>query len=150
MPNLIGMQRSRNNTAKRDYTERSGNVLADLGHPQADEKLVKAELAQRIAETFGERNLTQAQAALAPGIDQPKISALIRGRLFAFSIERLLRFLLMLGNDVAISIKPRHHARTKARVRTTSRKLNTTSLGRLTVDKFIAIKTSKRSREKKI
>ena len=133
MPNLIGMQRRKNNTAKRDYTERSGNVFADLGHPQVDE-----------------RNLTQAQAALAPGIDQPKISALIRGRLFAFSIERLLRFLLMLGNDVAISIKPRHHARTKARVRTTSRKLNTTSLGRLTVDKFIAIETSKRSREKKI
>ena len=127
------MQRRRNNTAKRDYTGRGGDVFADLGHPQVDE-----------------RNLTQAQAALAPGIDQPKISALIRGRLFAFSIERLLRFLLMLGNDVAISIKPRHHARTKARVRTTSRKLNTTSLGRLTVDKFIAIKTSKRSREKKI
>lgn len=131
--------------AKRDYTESSGNVFADFGHPEADEMLVKAELAQRIAAVLDERRLTQAQAALVLGIDQPKVSALIRGRLSGFSIERLLRFVLMLGNDVAITIKPRPHLRAKARVRAALRGSNPLNRGRLTVDEFVPVKTSKRS-----
>lgn len=97
-----------------DYTLSSGNVFADLGLPNAEEALAKAELAHKIAALVGKRNLTQAQAAKLLGIDQPKVSALLRGKLSGFSIERLLRLLLLLGHDVRITVQP---ARGRARVR---------------------------------
>jgi predicted XRE-type DNA-binding protein len=82
----------------------SGNVFADLGLPSPDELLVKAELVYRINELIAERQLTQREAADILGVDQPKISALIRGKLSGFSTERLFRFLNALGNNVEIRI----------------------------------------------
>src|SRR5208283_5092366 len=111
----------RNKMAKRDYIESSGNVFADLGLPDADEMLAKAELAIKIADILRQRRLTQTQAAAILGVDQPKVSALIRGRLSGFSIERLLRFLLLLGTDVSITIKPRERARVKPRAKSARR-----------------------------
>ena len=64
-------------------------------------------LAVKIADILRCRLLTQVQAATVLGVDQPKVSALIRGRLSRFSIERLMRFLLLLGTDISITIKPR-------------------------------------------
>lgn len=93
--------------AKRDYVEGSGNVFADLGLPDAEERLAKAELAIKIAEILRRQRLTQMKAAAVLGVDQPKVSALIRGRMSGFSIERLLRFLLRLGADVSITVKTR-------------------------------------------
>ncbi|HWF67889.1 MAG TPA: helix-turn-helix transcriptional regulator [Acidobacteriaceae bacterium] len=101
---------------KRDYVESSGNIFADLQLPQPDESLAKAELAQRIVAIVQQQRLTQAQAAVILGIDQPKVSALMRGRLSGFSIERLLRFLLLLGRDVEISIKARPRSRSQSRL----------------------------------
>jgi len=85
----------------------SGNVFADLGLPDADEMLVKADLAHRIGRLVEENKLTQAQAAARLGIDQPKISALLHGRLKDFSTDRLIRFLNALDQDVEIVVKPR-------------------------------------------
>src|SRR5207302_5672052 len=85
----------------------SGNVFADLGVPDADEALAKAELARRIAAVLAQRKLTQARAAALLGIDQPKVSALIRGKLDGFSTDRLFRFLNALGQDVEIVVRPR-------------------------------------------
>jgi predicted XRE-type DNA-binding protein len=82
----------------------SGNVFADLGLPNPDELLVKAELVHRINELIEERQLTQNEAAKVLGVDQPKISALMRGKLSGFSTERLFRFLNALGNNVEIRI----------------------------------------------
>ncbi|ABF42588.1 transcriptional regulator, XRE family [Candidatus Koribacter versatilis Ellin345] len=97
-----------------DYTVSSGNIFADLGLPNSEELLAKAELANKISTLVGKRDLTQAQTAKLLGIDQPKVSALLRGKLSGFSIERLLRFLLLLGHDVKITVQP---ARGRARVR---------------------------------
>jgi predicted XRE-type DNA-binding protein len=72
---------------KRDYELSSGNVFADIGLPNPEEALVKAELALRISTVIRKRRLTQAQAAQVLRVDQPKISALIRGRLAPFSIR---------------------------------------------------------------
>jgi predicted XRE-type DNA-binding protein len=83
----------------------SGNVFADLGLPNADEALAKAGLAQAIAETIERRGLTQEEAAKLMGLDQPKVSAIVRGRLGGFSQERLTRCVLALGNDVEITIR---------------------------------------------
>jgi predicted XRE-type DNA-binding protein len=85
----------------------SGNVFADLDVPDADEALAKAELAQRICTILSERKLTQARAAALLGVDQPKVSALIRGKLGGFSTDRLFRFLNALGQDVEIVVRPR-------------------------------------------
>jgi predicted XRE-type DNA-binding protein len=86
--------------------ESSGNVFADLGIPNADVALAKAELAQHIRDIISGRKLTQAQAAELLGLDQPKVSALVRGRVAGFSIDRLLRFLNALGQQVEINIRP--------------------------------------------
>ena len=103
-------------SSKHDYIEGSGNVFADLGLPRAEEALAKAELAQKITAIIEERRLTQAQAAEILGVDQPKISALKRGRLSGFSLERLVRFLILLGCDVEIVVKSRPRSRAQARL----------------------------------
>ena len=85
----------------------SGNVFADLDVPDAAAAMAKAELARRVCAILSERKLTQAAAAGVLGIDQPKVSALVRGRLEGFSTDRLFRFLNALGQDVEIVIRPR-------------------------------------------
>src|SRR5580700_517331 len=95
----------------RESTPSSGNVFADLNLPQADDLLAKAELAAKIIAEIERRRMTQARAAATLGVDQPKISALKQGKLSGFSIARLMRFLVLLGRDVEISVK------TKARYR---------------------------------
>ena len=102
---------------KPDQTPSSGNVFADLGLPKPDDLLVKAELAAKIIGEIKRRGLTQTDAATILGIDQPKVSALKQGKLSGFSIERLLRFLLALGRDIEISVKPKPKSRGAARLR---------------------------------
>jgi predicted XRE-type DNA-binding protein len=92
----------------------SGNVFADLGLPNAEDRLAKAELARKVSEIIVARRLTQMEAAELLGIDQPKISALVRGRLQGFSLERLMRFLNVLGRDVEIVVKPKARGRRHA------------------------------------
>ena len=93
---------------RRSTIERSsGNVFADLNLPNPEEHLARAELAQRICNIITERKLTQTRAAAILGVDQPKVSALMRGKLDGFSTDRLFRFLNALGNDVEIVIRPR-------------------------------------------
>lgn len=98
----------------------SGNVFADLGLPDAEERLAKAELARQILNIVAQRRLTQAEAAEILGIDQPKVSALTRGKLSGFSMERLFRFLNVLGRDVDISIKPKPRSRQQAHLKVTA------------------------------
>jgi predicted XRE-type DNA-binding protein len=82
-----------------------GNVFADLGLNDADELLVKAELARKINVIIRSRRLSQLQAAQLLRVDQPKISALMNGKLSGYSIERLFRLLTILGQDVRIAVK---------------------------------------------
>ncbi len=84
----------------------SGNVFEDLGLPNSDELLIKAQLAHQISELIEMRHLTQSEAAKVLGVDQPKVSALMRGKLSGFSTDRLFRFLNALGSNVEIRITP--------------------------------------------
>lgn len=102
--------------AKKAYIVGSGNVFADIGHPRPAEALAKAELARKIGAIIEHRGLTQAAAAAVLQVDQPKVSALIRGRLAGFSLDRLVRFLVLLGHDVEIVVKARPRATSQARV----------------------------------
>lgn len=94
----------------------SGNVFADLGLPDAKELDTKTRLAVEINRLFQVRELSQAAAADLLEIGQPKVSGLKNYRLDGFSVERLMSFLLALGQDVEIRIKPRRSARTAGRV----------------------------------
>lgn len=91
-------------------TESSGNVFADLGLRNPQDRLAKAQLAHRIAEVIASRGLTQAKAAEMMGLDQPKISALLHGQLKGFSVERLFRCLNELGQEIEITIRPMRKA----------------------------------------
>jgi predicted XRE-type DNA-binding protein len=84
----------------------SGNVFADLGLANADELLIKAELVRQISNSIDAKSLTQTEAAKLLGIDQPKVSALLNGKLSGFSTERLFKFLNALGSDVEIRVIP--------------------------------------------
>lgn len=84
--------------------EGSGNVFADLGLPDAGARLAKAELARRISVAIQERGLTQQEAADLLQIDQPKVSAITRGRLADYSLERLMTLVNRLGMDIDIIV----------------------------------------------
>src|SRR5688572_10843444 len=101
-------------TDKRDevWERGSTNVFADLDMVDAEEKLVKAELAFKINQILKKKKLKQVEAARILETDQSKISLLNRGRLSSFSIERLVRYLNLLSQDVDIVIrrsKSRNH-----------------------------------------
>jgi predicted XRE-type DNA-binding protein len=83
----------------------TGSVFADLDLPGADDRLAKAELGRQIGAIIRERGLTQKSAAEVLGIDQPKVSALLAGQLAGLSLERLARFLTLLGRDVQIVVR---------------------------------------------
>jgi predicted XRE-type DNA-binding protein len=93
-----------------------GNVFADLELENSDELLVKAELARRISGIIAAQNMTQTEAAELLGIDQPKVSALVNGKLSGFSTTRLFRFLNALGRDVEIVVKPKSFRQAEIRV----------------------------------
>ena len=94
-------------TATRIRAERgSGNVFADLSLPHAEQDLLKARLTLQIYKIIKDRDLTQAKAGEILGIKQPHVSALMRNRAGAFSVERLLDFLTALGQDVEITVRP--------------------------------------------
>lgn len=98
----------------------SGNVFADLGLANADELLIKAELVRQISNLIDAKNLTQTETAKLLGIDQPKVSALLNGKLSGFSTERLFRFLNALGSDVEIRVMPKSQLELKAQTRVIS------------------------------
>ena len=95
----------------------SGNVFADMGLADADEELTKAQLATQIRQVIKRRRLTQVAAAAIMGVDQPKVSALLNGRLANFSSERMMRLLTALGQDVDITIKAKPRSRAHGRIR---------------------------------
>lgn len=90
---------------KIEHTVGSGNIFADLGFHDAEERLAKATLATRIEMIITKRKLKQTQAAKILGITQSKISALKNGKLSGFSMEKLIYYLNLLNEDVEIVIK---------------------------------------------
>jgi predicted XRE-type DNA-binding protein len=99
--------------SQRKYEVGSGNVFKDLGIPNAEEHLVKAQLVFKIEGIMKSRRLKQAEAAELLGIKQPDVSKMLSGEFRQFSVERLLRFLVSLDQDVEIIVKP-HRGRNDA------------------------------------
>ena len=85
----------------------SGDVLVDLGFPDASERKLRVQIAMRLNELIEARRLTQARVAQLFGIPQPHVSELKHYKLTRFSSERLLRFVTLLDRDVEIIIRPK-------------------------------------------
>ena len=100
------MKKRRVNAREATVRQGSGNVFADLGIPNPEQELLKAELTLQIYRIIKQRNLTQTQAGKILGISQPYVSALARNRAGNFSVGKLLDFLTSLGQNVEISVKP--------------------------------------------
>ena len=97
-------------------TRGSGNVFADLGFPNPEEHLAKAQLVLMIGGVIRDRRLTQHDAAALMGIDQPKVSNLLRGGFRGFSTHRLMEFLNALGRDVDIVVRAAPKSRKRGRL----------------------------------
>jgi predicted XRE-type DNA-binding protein len=99
---------------KMEHEISSGNVFADIGLPNAGEHLVKAKLVVKIDGLMRAQGLKQVEAAELFGVKQPDVSKMLRGDFRQFSVERLMRFLVALGQDVEIVVKPHRNTRVAA------------------------------------
>ena len=88
------------------YTIGSGNVFEDIGLPNADELLVKADLTMSIEAIIKSRKLTQTKAGSLMGVSQPEVSRLFKGRFREYSVDRLMTFLTAFDRDVEIVSRP--------------------------------------------
>ena len=91
----------------RMVTKGSGNVFRDLGLADADVLQAKADLVFKLSAIIEKRGLSQVQAAELLGVNQPKISALLRGHLDGFSLDRIVKFLAALDQTVLIRVRPK-------------------------------------------
>ncbi len=101
---------------KEEVIRSSGNVFADLGFGDAEERQTKVRLAAAINQLLNQRRLSQTAVARRLGINQPKVSALLNYKLEGFSVERLMRFLTALDQDIQIVIRNKPRSRRSARI----------------------------------
>ena len=94
----------------------TGDVFADLGFPDADERQAKLRLAYALNQVLEARKLSQADAAKVLGVAQPKVSALRHYKLAGFSVERLMNLLTALDQDVEIVIRRKPRSRKAGRI----------------------------------
>ncbi len=97
--------------SKHRYKKGSPNVFKDIGVPNAEEHFIKAQLVFKIDAILKKRGMKQVDAAKLFQVRQPDISKMLRGEFRQFSVERLLRFLVALDQDVAIVVKPHRDRR---------------------------------------
>jgi len=118
MKSKSGAAKRRTKSAKNTQVEvGSGNVFADLGLPDAEERLLKANLVFQIAQLIDKKKLTQAKVAERTGLDQPKVSRLLRGHLDGFSVDRLFAILNRMGHSIEVRISAKERAPEKSHTR---------------------------------
>lgn len=96
----------------------SGNVSAGLGHPDADadEMLLKAQLASKIGQIIKARGWSQQQAGEVMGMTQSRLSQMLRGQFHGISQTKMLDCLARLGRDVQIVVGPARRLPSAGRV----------------------------------
>jgi predicted XRE-type DNA-binding protein len=101
---------------KIEVYEGSGNVFADLGLPNPEERLLKADIVSELHRLIKQRGLTQVKAAKLVGIHQPDLSLLLRGDFGDYSVERLMKMLTAFEHDIEIVMKPSRKAGKPGRI----------------------------------
>jgi len=113
---IMGRAMTNRKNGKRMVVRSSGNVFADLGLPNAEERKTKLRLAFEINQIIENRKLSQTEAARRLNINQPKISALSNYGIDGFSVERLMNFLTALDRDVDIVIRLKPKSKRAGRI----------------------------------
>jgi len=108
---------TKRNAADEKIEVGSGNVFADLGFEDAEERLLRAQLATEITQLIKKKGWTQAQTAERTGLDQPKVSRLLRGHVSGFSADRLFAILNRIGHSVEVRISPKERSPEKSHTR---------------------------------
>jgi predicted XRE-type DNA-binding protein len=101
---------------KIEAQESSGNVFADLGLPDSEERMLKAGIVIELRRLIKERELTQVKAAKLVGVSQPDLSHLLRGDFDDYSAERLMKMLTAFEQDIEIIMKPHRKAGQRGRI----------------------------------
>ena len=114
------MKRAMARKRNKAITPNSGNVFADLGLRNAEEKQTKVRLAVEINRIIAAGRMSQELAAKLLEINQPKVSALTHYKLEGFSVERLMNFLTALGADVEISVRKKPGSRRPGKIHVTA------------------------------
>lgn len=114
---VTAVKRKRAKTQNSKVEVSKGNVFADLGFEDSEERLLKADLAAKIAQLIEQKGWTQAQTAQRTALDQPKVSRLLRGQLSGFSADRLFAILNRLGHSVEVRISVKESPPAKAHTR---------------------------------
>ena len=89
-----------------DITRGTGNVFADPGLPDAGERRTKTRLALALNRIIKDQALKQVDAPRLVGVPQPEVSALVNYRLDGFSVEKLMEYIVALGRDIEIVVRP--------------------------------------------
>lgn len=103
-------------TKREKFVHGSDNVFADIGLPNPEQHLLKAELVAKLDDIIKARKLTQTAAARLLGVGQPDLSKILRGHYDDVSVDRLLRFLMACGQDVEIVVKQKPKSARPARL----------------------------------
>jgi predicted XRE-type DNA-binding protein len=92
---------------KLKYVRGSGNVFLDLGFdkPEAENLKLRSELMMRVEEFYRKSEMTQAAAAKALGLTQPRLNALLKGKIGQFSLDALVNIASRAGLNVRLVIK---------------------------------------------
>jgi predicted XRE-type DNA-binding protein len=99
-----------------EATESSGNLFADLGLPDAEQRLLKSQIVAQLQRLIKGRGLTQVKAAKLLGIHQPDLSLLLRGDFDDYSAERLMKMLTVFAQDIEITMRPNRDAAKPGRI----------------------------------
>ncbi|MEJ1967122.1 MAG: helix-turn-helix transcriptional regulator [Rhizomicrobium sp.] len=94
----------------------SDNIFADLGFPDAEERMLKAQIVAEIYRLAKAGKLTQVQTGKVLGISQPEVSRMFHGYFEEYSVERLMRFLTAFGHDLEIVSRPRKGTRKAGKI----------------------------------
>lgn len=112
--------------ARVTVTKASGNIFRDLGFSEekSAQLILKSNLLQAVQDTINSRGWKQVEAAGQLGIDQAKVSKLLAGQMAGFSIERLVHFLSLLGQDVVVTVRQAPRGRRRGTVRARVEKIS--------------------------
>jgi predicted XRE-type DNA-binding protein len=94
-------------TEKLKRTRGSGNVFLDVGFDkeEAENLKLRAELMMRIEDYYRRSGLTQAEAAKRLGLAQPRLNALLKGRIGLFSLDALVNMASRAGMRLELRVK---------------------------------------------
>jgi predicted XRE-type DNA-binding protein len=105
-------------------TRGSGNVFSDLGFApnEAQNLLLRSQTMMAVARWYNASGLTQAQAAKALGITQPRLNQVLKGKINEFSLDALVNMATNAGMRVGLTIKPAPRVRTISAMPATTKK----------------------------